>query len=375
MAAREKGRFMSSHRLCAAVVVASTLASASLAAADEPAPAPETPPASTEPTKEATPAPAAPATPEVEPKHDYKPPPAPYSLPWQLRGVVPANLVRSDTSIAMYKNDGPGGNGNSGNTIATTLLASYKVMPDLAPFVRLALVKNHPFDTSTATTATVKDATVFGNPAVGATYGIKIGSDMKLGLMLAATVPIGSGGGTKPTDPAALADYVATRTALGAGIRARSSMDNALFATNFLTIFPGVGFAFVKSGLTVQAEATVLFLKRVRGGDAEDDKAKTNFTAGLHVGYFVIKELSIGAEIRHQRWLNTPSDVTADQAKASDQQLGLKDQTTWAAGVRGHFKIGESMWLRPGVSFTMAIDDPMKALAYKIVQVDIPFVF
>jgi hypothetical protein len=68
----------------------------------------------------------------------------PYSLPWQLRSVIPANVVRSDTNFAFYNapNDGP-----SGFTVATTLLASYKVTDELAPLVRLGVVSHTAPDT------------------------------------------------------------------------------------------------------------------------------------------------------------------------------------------------------------------------------------
>ena len=53
-----------------------------------------------------------------------------------------------------------------------------------------------------------------------------------MGLFLGVTVPIGQGG-----DKAAAMD--STAAAAGAGINARSAMDNALFAVNFMTVFPG----------------------------------------------------------------------------------------------------------------------------------------
>ncbi len=46
-----------------------------------------------------------------------------------------------------------------------------------------------------------------------------------------------------------------------------------------------------------------------------------------------------------------------------------------AVGPRGYFKLGEKMWLRPGVAFAMGLDDPMKASEHKILQIDVPFAF
>jgi len=281
---------------------------------------------------------------------DPKPKPPPYSLPWQLRPVVPGNVVRSDTALAFYESPA---NGASGTTIASMLLASYKVVPELAPLVRLGVV-------SSAPPAPAESAFNFINPVIGATYGPNIGKNLKLGLFLGLALPFGMGGGEDPEPADAAAN--------GAGIVARSAMDNAMFAVNYFTVFPGVGFAYVGNGLTVQVEATLLQLTKTRGPDAADD-SNSNFTTGLHVGYFFVPMLSAGAEIRHQRWLSTPAAVEADSTGA------LRDTTTFAVGPRFHFKLGEATWLRPGIAFAMAIDDPLADSKYKIVQIDVALAF
>src|SRR5262245_19772300 len=110
-----------------AVSVGAVLSFASAARADDPpaaAPPPETPAVA------ATAPPAAPAPAPV-------PPPPPYSLPWQLRPVTVANVLRSDTAVAFYDNAM-----GSGSTVATMLLASYKLTPSLAPMVRMGFVQN-----------------------------------------------------------------------------------------------------------------------------------------------------------------------------------------------------------------------------------------
>ena len=195
---------------------------------------------------------------------------------------------------------------------------------------------------------------------------------LRLAFFLGVTLPIGSGGG----DDAKLNNIQANNPF---GVRTRSAMDNAMFAANDFTIIPGVDFAYLGSGFTVQVEATLLQLLRVKGdgGTApkNPDSAKTNFTMGLHVGYFFIPQLSLGAEIRHQRWLSTPKAVENDEAASNPSPLGLRDQTTWAIGPRAHFKLGESVWFRPGVAFSMPVDDPMSKFKYKVVQLDLPVAF
>lgn len=140
-----------------------------------------------------------------------------------------------------------------------------------------------------------------------------------------------------------------------------------MFAVNDMVFIPGLGIAYVAHKLTVQAEITFLQLMRARGERGQADGARTNFTTGLHVGYFIIPQLSLGAEIRHQRWLTTPAAVAKDEA--------LRETTSFAAGPRVHFKLGKTTWARPGVAFAMGLDDPMMAKEHKIIQIDIPVVF
>jgi hypothetical protein len=205
------------------------------------------------------------------------------------------------------------------------------------------------------------------NPVVGGTYVLKLTPEFKLGLFLGLTIPIGGGGGDTPDPSNALAAK--------SGILARSAMDNAMFAVNDFTIFPGVGLAFVKSGFTVQAETTLLQLFRVRGDATpamglpkNPDSSKTNLTMGLHVGYFVIPQLSIAAELRHQRWLSTPVAVKNDMTDS------IRDNTTVALGIRAHIKVGDT-WIRPGLSYSRGLDDPMSLNAYNILQLDVPVIF
>src|SRR5262245_40215955 len=284
------------------------------------------------------------------------PPPPPYSIPWQLRPVGAATVVRSDTAVAFYDN----GAGASGSTVATMLLASYKVTPSLAPMVRLGLSQND-------APAAGADGTSFINPVVGATYAGKVDA-IRWAAFLGTTVPIGQGGGNTPDAGAA--------TANAAGIRARSAMDNAMFAVNYLTAMAGGGVAYVDHKLTVQLEATLLQLFRVRGDMAASatDSTRTNSTVGLHAGYFIIPMLSLGGELRYQRWLRPPTQLDAMGAKV-DIPGAAKDTMTFAIGPRFHFPVGRGMWLRPGIAYARALDDPLSAASYNVVQVDVPFVF
>lgn len=237
------------------------------------------------------------ATPEA-PEPPTKTPP--YSVPWQLRPIVAPTVLRSDTSIALYEDVG----GQRGSTVASLLTASYRIpgtgpaSAGLAPLVRVAVVGDDPAPGNSA-----RGGVAFVNPLVGAAYAIKLDGGFRLNAFLGATIPIGGGGGDSPSPGAANSRIK--------GVNARAQLDNALFAVNDFTLIPGFGAAYVSGGLTVQVEMTLLQLMRVRGEAAQREASKTNVTTGLHVGYFFLPELSMGGELRYQRWLNAPLAVEA----------------------------------------------------------------
>ncbi len=286
------------------------------------------------------------------------PPKAPYSLPFQLRPAQAVSVVRSDTSFAFY--DDPVSDAD-GTTVVSTLLASYKVTDNISPLIRVGMVSNSP--------PNVDGAAGFLNPVLGVTYGLTLSPELRLALFFGTALPLGSGGGDNP-DPAKAVSNVA-------GVRARSAMDNAMFAVNDLVLFPGASLAYVAHGFTVQLEATLLELLRVRGEDAVNaagvtlnpDSARTNFTAGLHVGYFFMPELSAAVELRHQRWLSTPTAIENDPTGT------LRDTTTVALGPRLHFKLGDKSWIRPALALSVGLDDPLRRWESRSVQLDIPVVF
>jgi hypothetical protein len=327
------------------------------------APAAEAPaaeaPAAEAPAAEA-PAAEAPAA-EAPAAEAPKPKPPPYSLPFQLRAAIPGSVIRSDTAFGFYENPA---NGASGSAVVSTLLASYKVTDELAPLLRLGVVSNSP----PAAPAPPQPQSGFGflNPVLGALYGLKL-SDVRLAFFLGVALPLGNGGGDDP-DPG---QFLARNAP---GILTRSAMDNAMFAVNDLVVFPGIDVAYVAHGFTAQVEATVLQLTRVRGKNAPApftaaDSSRTNFTGGIHAGYFFIPMLSVGVELRHQRWLSTPVAVKNDTTDT------LRDTTTVAFGPRLHFKLGEKTWLRPAIALALPLDDPMKKAGFKVVQLDVPFAF
>ncbi|MGA9524653.1 MAG: hypothetical protein WBV82_24560 [Myxococcaceae bacterium] len=276
------------------------------------------------------------------------PPPAPYSLPFQLRPAMAVSAARLDSALALWQ----GAAGLPGTTVVSTALFSYKLAPGFSPLLRLGIVGNAPPGPAEGNT---RGAASFMNPVLGATYGFSPHPQWKVALFLGAAFPLGTGSTASPE-----------RVANAAGVLGRSAMDNAMFAVNYLTFFPGVGVAWVANGWTVQLEATLLQLLRVRGEEVDSDAARTNFTSGLHVGYFFIPQLSLGAELRYQRWLSNPS-VPADAPAV--------DTLTAAIGPRVHFKLTPNLWSRAAVVYSRGLDNPMAAANYHVVQLDLAFPF
>lgn len=275
--------------------------------------------------------------------------PPPYSLPWQLRPLTVGNVVRSDTTVAFYDATDTTGVTKPGSTVSSMLLATYKVTPKLAPLVRVAFVyNNEPVGPSGGAVV---------NPLAGATYATSV-NRFKVAAFGAATVPIGQGGGDSPEPGDAKA---ASR-----GIPARSAMDNAMFATNYAAGIAGLGAGYVSDGFTAQAEITVLQLFKVRGPEAEDS-ARTNFTAGVHTGYFFVPALSVGGELRYQRWLSDAAPVVKDSH--------ARETVTFAIGPRVHLKLDGKKWVRPGISYSRVLDSPWSDNGYQMFQFDIPYIF
>ncbi|MBL8607058.1 MAG: hypothetical protein JNL38_07050 [Myxococcales bacterium] len=305
------------------------------------------------------PAPPAPA-PEPAPAPapaPQKPAPPPYSVPWQLRPIVAPRVLRAESSLAFYEDAA----GKGGFTDATLVTAAYRIdgtgpaTAGLAPVVRWGFVTDDP-----APGNKTRGGFVMVNPLVGAAYALKLGAGMRANAFFGATIPVGGGGGDSP-DPGSL-------NSRQKGLNSRAQLDNAMFAVNDFTVIPGASVAYVDHGVTVQVEATLLHLMRVRGDAQQPEASKTNSTMGLHVGYFVVPQLSIGGELRYQRWFNAPFAVERDRTGRS------RDTATFAIGPRAHFKLGSVGTIRPGVSYQRGLDRPFAASTpnYHVVQLDVP---
>lgn len=274
------------------------------------------------------------------------PAPPPYSLPWQLRPVTAATVVRLDETFAMFRNSA----GDGGLTAVTSGIVSWKASPSWVLLGRLSWVTNDPPGTAASGSA-------FSNVLAGVSYVRPLGA-LRSASFLAVALPTGQGGGDSPAP--------ATAVGVAAGIPARSGMDNALFAVNYWTAIAGFSVARVTPALTAQAEATVLRLTRARG-PATQDAARTNFTAGLHVGRFVTPRVSLSGELRMQRWFTDAAPVRANP--------DARETVTFAVGPRFHFPLAGKRWVRPGISWTHALDAPLSDQSYDMIQLDVPVSF
>lgn len=289
----------------------------------------------------------------LQPWPSAEPPkPTRYSMPWQLRRVTPANIVRLDSSFAHYED----AKARSGMTIVNMLSGGYAIAPCFGVNAKLTTSEDSP--------PSGRGGFVMDNPVVGAAYGVTSG-DVRFGAMLNATIPVGGGGGDHPGAGAL--------DARKAGQPARFAIDNSVFAPNDFALIPGLDFAWVAHDVTVQFEVTYFELHRVRGEVAQAESTKRNFTEGVYIGWFPHPIVSVGGELRYQHWLNPPFFTKGNDHAAN----AAIDQASFSVGPRFHIEVGDHLWLRPGIAFARGLDLPLAGAKqnYDVVQVDVPFFF
>lgn len=264
-----------------------------------------------------------------------------YSLPWGLRPAIAADLARLDTTVAVHAQ------GVGAAFVLTAGGRPFASLPDVGFYGRIALAHNAP-DGSASGTA-------LGNPMALALWTPRVAEVFRLSFCAGVSIPVGMGGGSAP-DPA-------VRAAALSGVWTRSSIDSDLFASNYLAAMAGVGFAYVAHGLTVQAEVTLLELARTR---VDADESRLNFTSGLHVGYRVIPQLTVSAEMRYQRWISTPRAVESNAA--------AREQLTAGLGVRGNFPLSDTALMRPGVAYFHPVGGVMDQRDFRVLVFDVAFV-
>ncbi len=271
---------------------------------------------------------------------------APYTPPFQLRGVIPKPGVRLDTVLGLYQT-------NDRHEQITVILLSgqLRVTEGIALQVRWGIDSNQ--------TGNDTSRTGIVNPTLGALVGLPLGHDFRFAASMAVGAPLATGGGDWPD---------ANRVALQReGALARSAMDNVSFSVNDVGFPTGSSLAFVKAGVTAQVDATIIPSVRVKAAATQPDTHKVNSTYGFFLGYLFVRELSIGAELRYQRYLTTPAAVAKDEA--------ARDNLTIALGPRFVLELTESVSLRPAVTYGHGLRGPISQQSFQIVQLDLPVSF
>lgn len=275
------------------------------------------------------------------------PAPPPYAVPFTLRPAIAPQVIRLDTTVDAS---------HDGVALVPTLTAAIRALPDLSPMVRIGMTSWFP--------SAGGDRSVFLSPLLGALYTPDAGHGLRPAFFAAVTLPLGSGEGSPaPADDSA---------ALAAGRRGRASLDNALFATNYTVLIAGAGLAWLYEGLTIQLDLTLLHGIGSRAPVTSPYDDFTNVVASLWVAYTITPWLMVGAELRHQHFLDMPRAIAAAQTPTMPQQ---EYQTSLGGGVRVRIPIAGRVALPLGVSYTRGLDGWMWARDNNIVQIDLPLVF
>jgi hypothetical protein len=277
----------------------------------------------------------------------YEPPrPRPlYTTPFQLRGVIPKTGVRLDTLLGLFRL------ADSDAQVAVAFLSGqWRIVEELALQVRWGIDANETTDGG---------LTGITNPTAGILFGVPIGRDFRFAASFAFGVPVATGGGN---DGDRSAMDMQRQAAL-----ARSALDNTSFALNDVGLPTGLSFALVTSGVTAQIDATITPSIRVKAQETQPDSYKVNSTYGLFLGYAFAREVSLGAELRYQRYLTTPASVERDPS--------TRDNLTVAGGPRFSFRVRDSVWVRPGVSYGRGLRGPVEQQGFQMVQLDVPVSF
>lgn len=204
-----------------------------------------------------------------------------------------------------------------------------------------------------------RNRTGFLNPSLGGTLAFPIGPVVRFAASTSVGFPLATGGGDGGD-----ADGIFLQRQ---GALARSAMDNNAFAPNDLGFPTGLSLAAVHRGFTAQVDGTVIPSGRVKGSGNTGDGAKVNSTFGLFVGYLVIPEISLGAELRYQYYLLPPSIV--------DQDPSARDNLTVGAGGRVEIELSDTARVRPGVCLSTGLAGYVEQQSFRMVQFDIPVSF
>lgn len=131
--------------------------------------------------------------------------------------------------------------------------------------------------------------------------------------------------------------------------------------------------AWIHEGLTIQLDLTLLYAIGSRAPVRERYDDSTNFVGQLWVGYAALPWLTLGAELRHQRFVDAPAPIRGADAAMPDGPTQAY-QTSLAGGVRLRIPLG-SVTLLLAASYARGLDGWMWAHDDNVFQLDLPFAF
>ena len=282
----------------------------------------------------------------VHPEPTPKPKAEPYPSLFMMGSPTPGTGVKADATLATFSKDG-----NPGLASVFLVSGGYKITDSFGVRLRLGV------DRVAVDGADTKVG--FLNPDIGAVYAWRLGRWLRLGVGLTLRLPLGSGGGNDG-DP----DLVAAHKSASL---ARSSMEGSMYSVNDFSTGYTVNFAYVGHGLTAQAQSSIFTSFRARGDEVQSDTFKASWTQYVGLGYFIIPALSIGTELRYQRYVSTPSSVEKDPS--------ARQNLTVAGGLRAHFKVSDSVSIKPGASYAHGLVGPVSTGDYNMFELDLPVSF
>jgi hypothetical protein len=233
----------------------------------------------------------------------------------------------------------------SQSTLLTVLSAAYQLTPAISTFGRIGTAANASSD--------VGSATDVANPAVGLNLQLDVGKHVKVGGTSGVTIPIGTGAG----DSASAGAFRAWTNSVDWG--------GAMFAVDHLDIFDGVRAAYVLDSLTVSFESILHALIRVRGAVSDPIGSEATVTGTtLAVAYAFFPQLTLSTSLSETRFLNTPLYI--------QQSPESRVEYFFSAGASTTMKIG-SFEVDPGLVYARALDMPLTAQNFQVVELDLGF--
>ena len=235
--------------------------------------------------------------------------------------------------------------GTKESTLLTVLIGAYDINKWVSVFGRLGTVHNASQDAPSATGV--------GNPIVGMTFNLPGTDHIKLGGITGVSIPIGSGGGNAPS--AGMLRAWCNSTDWG----------GVMFAVNQLDVQAGLNSTFLAGPLSLRVESTLHELSRVRGEKADIYGANSTVTSSTAtVSYSIMSKVSVSSAISETRFWNTPKAIQDSPTSRVDYY--------YIGGISTDLRVA-GVGVTPAISYARALDLPLSADKFQVVELDLGF--